>query len=278
MINHFKNIEFLHGNASVQIPNSIFRDLSRAITTNVQQVAFAYTYLVTIAFLYKYAHYIDVDNGTYVQNADIKELLGYSKTTKSVDVVIKKNGILDEMGLTETIKNYPIRFIKHPTETINNIALREFVSIGELVANDINYTTIKSIVKNRNYTVKEPLFLTTSYGDREYGTLYEYGNTHQITIAEILEFLFNENFDNLDFLMYGYFKSKCNNYKDNTKSLGLNRMIAELNISKDAFYSHLKKLKEVKFIEVNHKNWMMGDSESFESNEYRFNGFQNSSR
>jgi hypothetical protein len=129
MYKHLENIGYLYGDGvSVQIPNGLFKDLSACIknrngSTNIQQVSFAYAYLVIIAFLYKYAHYIDIDNGTYIQNADIKELLGYSKTTKSIDNVIKKNGILDMMGLTETSKDYPIQFTINNNEKINNIPL-----------------------------------------------------------------------------------------------------------------------------------------------------------
>src|SRR5205085_6833882 len=105
MYEHFKNIEFLYGeDVSIQIPNGIFKKLSSNIknrngSTNIQQTSFAYAYIVMNAFLYKYAHFVDVDNGTYIQNADIKGLLGYNKVTKTIDYIIKKGGVLDMIGL-----------------------------------------------------------------------------------------------------------------------------------------------------------------------------------
>lgn len=115
LIAHFKNIEYLYRKASVQLPNGIFKELSTAIrsstdTTNANQVSFAYAYLVATAFLYKYAQFVDTDHRTYIQNSNLKELLGYGKNTKSIDRILKKDGVLDELGLTATTRDYPVRF------------------------------------------------------------------------------------------------------------------------------------------------------------------------
>lgn len=111
MYEHFEGIKKLYGDsANVQIPNDIFKLLSSKIknkncSTNIKQVSFAYLYIILVSFLYKYTNFVYIDNGTYIQNTDIKELLGYSKTTKSIDSIIKKNGILDNIGLTITTKH-----------------------------------------------------------------------------------------------------------------------------------------------------------------------------
>lgn len=276
MEKHFRNIEYLYGDARVQIPNSIFKGLSTAIknkngSTNIQQVAFAYTYIITISFLYKYAHYIDIDNLSYIQNNDIKELLGYSRTTKSIDAVIKDGGILDMMRLTETIKNYPVCFDNHPSDYINNIPIREFTTIDDLEDSDSRYKMIKDIVKNRNFVVKEPLFLTNAFDDSEYGTLYDYGKTHTITIEEYLKMTFDTGVDNIDFLIYGYFKSRCKGFKDNMKQLSLNKITSDVGMDKSTFYKHLQILKEKKYIDVNHKGWRTS-LENIELNEYFWKG------
>lgn len=277
MYEHLKNIEFLYGeNVSVQIPNGLFEDLSSNImnknnSTNIQQASFAYTYLVILAFLYKYAHFVDVDNRTYIQNADIKEMLGYNRLTKTIDNVIKNNGVLDKIGLTRTTKNFPIRFIKHPRDRIESMAIRDYIYIKDISCNDINYNIIKDIVKNRNYTIKEPLFLFEYNGDS--GTLYNYANTHKITINELMTFIYDDTLDNIDFYIYCFIKSKCYGLKENTKPIGLHIITSELGISKDAFYNHLNIVKEKGYIAVNHKGWVMvSEADSLEANEYCFKG------
>lgn len=278
MYEHFKNIEYLYGkSASVQIPNGLFKDLSKSIKgkngcTNIQQSSFAYAYLVAIAFLYKYAHFVDVDNNTYVQNADIKQILGYGKTTKTIDKIIKKNGLLEELNLVSTTKNYPISF-GNTAEEFSGNKMRTFTTIDMVDLDYVNYTEIKNIVKNRNYEIKEPTFLFEYKDDA--GSLYEYSNTHKITITELIALLYDEELDNIDFLMYGFFKSKCFNLKDNTKAIALSYIVQELGISRDTFYNHLKVLKEKRFMEVNHKNWIMGNTnavDTIEANEYCFKG------
>lgn len=277
MYNHFNNIREMYGNkAYVQIPNGIFKDLSQSIKknikTSIQQVSFAYTYLVTIAFLYKYAHFVDVDNGTYIQNGDIKELLGYGKTTKTVDKIIKKNGILEQIGLVKTTKDYPVS-VEYTDNKINNINIRDFVMVSMLEANTDHYNTIKSIVKNNNYEIREPAFLFEYNGD--IGSLYNYEKTHKITFNEFMLFMYDDKLDNIDFLMYSFFKYKCYGLKDNTKSIALYKIVAELGIGRDAFYTHLEKLKERGFVKVVHKGWRIAGEKhdsSIEANEYHFKG------
>lgn len=276
MYEHIENLKFLYGNdAYVQIPNDIFNILSFNIknkngSTNIQQSSFAYSYLVLMSFLYKYAHFVDIDNNTYIQNADIKELLGYSKTTKSIDHIIKKGGVLDSIGLTNTIKNYPIRFIYNPNESINGIPVREFIMINELNKDDLELELIKKVVKNRNYEIKEPIFLFNR--NEDIGTLYDYSNTHTISINEIIHFITDSDLDNIDFYIYSFLKSRCKGLNNDSASICLQKIAYQLGISNDTFYSHLNVLKGRNFIRVNHKGWI---SNNDESNDYKFIGLLN---
>lgn len=274
MIEHFRNIEYMYGDDSyVQIPNSIFKVLSSSIknkngSTNVHQASFAYAYLVCVAFLYKYAHFVDVDNGTYIQNTDIKQVLGYSKTTKSIDAVIKRGGILENMNLIKSTKSYPVS-ANYTDEEINGLSVRDFTTIEEMDKESSDYKEIRSIVKNRNYEIREPIFLFEYDGD--IGTLYDYSNTHRITIKEFITLIYSDKLDNIDFMMYAYFKSKCYKLKNDTKSIPLLSIISEIGMSRDSFYNHLKVLKDCGLVKVKHKDWVMGRGES-EANEYRFMG------
>lgn len=273
MIKHFKNIQYLYGGeAYVQIPNEIFKDLSTNIkskngSTNIQQSSFAYAYLICIVFLYKYAHFVDVDNGTYIQNTDIKQILGYSKSTKSIDKIIKKNGILEEIGLVETTKKYPVS-VTYSNDEYNKMKVREFTTIDMIDESFPTYDIIKDVVKNKNYEIREPKFLF-EYKD-DVGTLYDYSNTHRVTIKEFIKLVYDDTIDNIDFMLYFYFKSKCLHLHESTKAIPLLNIISEIGIGKDAFYSHLKNIKNHHMLSVTHKEWV-NDGEG-ESNEYKFIG------
>lgn len=274
MIEHFKNIQCLYGDdAYIQMPNDIFKNLSKNIknrsgSTNIRQSSFAYVYLVCIGFLYKYAQFVDLNSGTYIQNTDIKQILGYSKSTKSIDHIIKKNGVLENIGLIKTTKNYPVSVV-YGEDEYNNLKIREFITINSIDKDSIIYNKAKSIVKNRNYEIKEPTYMFEYNGN--IGTLYDYSNTHKITINEFIKLVYDERFDNIDFMLYFFFKSRCYNLnKNNTKSISLMQIINEIGISKDSFYAHLKIMKDSKILSVIHKEWA-NDGEG-ESNEYSFIG------
>lgn len=261
MIEHFENIQFLYGEkASVRLPNELFTQLSQSIRNSknnkcVKQTSFAYAYLVATTFLYKYAQYVDLDSGTYVQNNNLKELLGYGKDSKTINRVISKDGILERLGLVETTRDFPVRFYVDPTEEVDSSPAWEFVMMSELDETDILYDKYKKTVKNRNYEIREPLFLTTGYSDGDHGTLYSREQTHEITIAEFLIFLSDETFSNIDFLMCAFFKARCQGHPHQRAKIAMETILHELGIDSGTFYRHLTLLKERSYIAVDHGKW-----------------------
>lgn len=264
---HFKNIEKLYGKPYIQLPNDIFGNIM-TVSKNVQQMSFSYSYIVLMSIMYKYAHFVDLDNGTYVQNSDLKEILGYNRNTKSVDVLIKKNGLLEEVGLIKTTKQYPVdvRYVEEDSD----MSIREFITIDDIDKNSSMYKSIKSIVKNRNYEIKEPIFFF-QHNDGV-GTLYEYANTFTITLKEVMRFICDDGLDNIDLLLYSYFKRKCNGMDFNTWTMPLRDIFSELKIGKDAFYNHVKVLEDNGMLSINHKGWRDGNKGEAESNDYTFLG------
>ena len=276
MIEHIKNIQNLYGDdVYVQIPNGIFKTLSQNTrskngSANTKQSSFAYAYVAIVSLLYKYTHFVDIDNSTYIQNSDIKELLGYSRTTKSIDHIIKKGGLLDNLGLTTTTKDYPVGF-EYSSDSINGVAMRTFTTINDIKNDDSSYyELIKGIVKNRNYEIKEPTYFISQ--DDGNGTLYDYSDTHKVSLEEIITFIEDENLDNIDMYIYFFLKSKCEGYKDNTNSIKLLFIVSQTGMCKFAFYNHLQNLKDKGYVEVDHKGWTSGSTAKIEANSYKFNG------
>lgn len=256
----FENLKYLYGDCSVRIPNSIFRDLSEGIkkeegSINSRHTSLSYAYLVTIAFLYKYTHYVDVDTDSYLQNRDLKLLLGYNTTSKTIDKVIKKDGILDKLEMTKSTRDYPIRFNVDGTEEINGIPLREITTISEIDEDDVCYEYIKKTVKNRNYEVKIPLFMTGESPYSEYGTFYSIERTHDITISELISFIFDDELDNTAFFIYGYIKSRCKGHKGNKKNMTFYKMMIELGITQKTFHDRLDILVSKNYINVKRNKW-----------------------
>lgn len=258
----------MHKDASVNIPNSLFRQLSCAIKSradrkNSSQVSFAYAYLVAITFLYKYASFVDIGAESYVQSADLKSMLGYNKGTKSIDRILAKGGVLEKMGLIETVRDYPVAYYVNKEEEINGIPVWEFLMRSDIDSKHVLSDKLKKTVKNRNFEIREPLFLTSSYDDKEYGTLYQFERTHEITITEFIEFISDTELDNCSFLLYAFFKSRCKGLSMNACSIALYKITAEIGVDSTTFYRKLGLLKNKKYITVRHGQWTPKQEDRF---------------
>lgn len=86
------------------MPNEIFKDL-KANIKGVPHIAFAYSYIYLSTWLYRYAKHVNV--GTF-DNAKIKEVLGYKPNTRTINFLIKKGGLLDEMEYLQSTRDYPV--------------------------------------------------------------------------------------------------------------------------------------------------------------------------
>lgn len=265
MFIHFDNLRSLHNDASVQVPNGLFVDLSRSIKnrrggTNVGQTSFGYIFLVMNAFMYKYAHYVDIANKTYIQNSDAKEILGYSRTTKSVDRLIKKGGLLEEIGLVESTREFPVHVDIYRDSS--GFLISDPTTIGMLESDSDIRKEISRVVRNRNYEIREPLFLHEYRGDL--GTLLDYSNTHKITIDEFMGLIFNEDLNNTDMMVYFFIKSLAHGHSK--IDISQDRFIRTLGMSTETLYKSLDSLKRNCVVDVDHQGW--STSGNYSSNRY----------
>lgn len=264
-MNHFNNLRELYNDASVQIPNGLFRDLSRSIKnkrggTNIGQTSFGYTFLVMNAFLYKYAHYVDTANKTYIQNSDTKEILGYNRSTRSIDRIIKKGGILEEMGLVESTREFPIHVDIYRDS--NGFLVSDPITIDMLDDDSDIRREVFEVVRNRNYEIREPLFLHEYKGDL--GTLLDYSNTHKVTINEFTKLVFNESLNNTDMMVYYFIKSLAHGHTE--IAISQDRFMGALGMSTDTLYRSLSNLEKESAIKVEYQGW--STSGDFSSNKY----------
>ncbi|MBY0157203.1 hypothetical protein H0178_15525 [Cytobacillus firmus] len=90
----------------VYINNSIYEDLINAkVLNHISQKAYAYAYYCLITYLYKNAKY----QYHLIKQCDLKAILGFSPDNRKMDFISKKDGLLDKIGYTETITDFPIR-------------------------------------------------------------------------------------------------------------------------------------------------------------------------
>jgi hypothetical protein len=242
----------------VYMPNEIFFDLKLNIP-NSSQIAFSYSYIYYITFLYRYCKYID-NNGIKVTQGLIKQFLGYSPKNKKIDYIIKKGGILDNMNYTVTTTDYPLQYLYD----------RENTLLFE------NISAYKGIIKNlndRNFRIKIPLksFFRTPLDYEEgnlTGTFYEVENTHRIDYQTFHSIVTDKELGTVAFYLYGYLRHKTNlfptGYQRSAEKIGRETGLSERTIRK-----YINLLESHYLIHVERKLFNLHyDEEDYEANIY----------
>lgn len=230
-------------NEYIYVPNEIFDDLKDQLN-GISHTAFAYAYYYYIDYLYRYSKFSEERK----TQSDIKQALGYSPKEKRVDYIIKKDGILDNMGYTQTTKDYPLSFMYDDNNMI------QFKTIEEVKAEN----GLKSILSQRNYKVKRPIksFNRTDESYNESildGTYYEMDRTHKITYKVFEQMMQNDELGVVGFYIYGYFKHKSDIY--GSYQCSYERLLDELNVkSNQTLSKYIKNLEQAKYIRVQRIN------------------------
>lgn len=185
--------------SNLYIPNEIFDDLKSSGLKGSSHIAFAYSYYYLISWLYRYCKYENVN----VKVEDIKGILGYSPSNRDVNYIIKKNGILDQMGYTISSTDYPYLWDWNDGDI-------EFSMVSEL---DNDTRQLMQNDKGRNYKIKIPIKglwrSRESETDGCYdGTFYEIENTHEVKFEEFAKCM-NSEIGVIGFYLYAFIKSRC---------------------------------------------------------------------
>lgn len=252
------------------MPNEIFEDLK--VSVNANNIPLAYSYYYLISYLYRYAKY---DHHLYT-SSDIKEILGYnpksgygSKSSPMNDL-LKKDGILDQIGYTRTEKDFPV--------------YAEYKNANDegLVFNYYSEPDFREGFKRRNinvgkrYTVKFPVkaFYRTQEDEEdnyENGTFFEIENTHQIPVEVFMFCMSNKELGVKGFYTYCYLQYRNNYCKYYAKKhnlvhrgydVSLDKLQKELGMTKSTLKRTLDPLKKYNLItcKVN-QDFMLGRKE-----------------
>lgn len=245
------------------MPNEIFDDFQKYIKP--VHIPFAYSYYYLISWLYRYAKY-----GEYpFDNKDIKEILGYHATNKKLDYLIKTNGLLDEIGYTETVKNYPIEW-KYDDGL-------DFTMFSELNADD---QKIIQQTRSRKYFVKFPvkgIFRTQESLQEEIvdGTFYDLSNTHEVPFEVFLFCMSNKEINVTGFYLWSYLKMKNQHYEQGY-DVSVEQLCNDIGMARRTLMKYLKVLKQYNMIQsiFNQEYYSVQLSkEERKANTYEINNF-----
>ncbi|MBT2680154.1 hypothetical protein J7E38_14155 [Bacillus sp. ISL-35] len=262
----------------IHMPNELFDEL-RSNINNSQQLAFAYSYLYLTTYLYRHCKYYNVGG---LDNDKIKEILGYSSNTRSINPLIKKGGLLDQLQMTSTVKDFPLSW------TYDSLTKNlEFMMFSELDGED-DEETIQNVKKSlgRKYSIKLPVRAFYRYphieeckeayedGDED-GTFFEVENTHQIPFEVFMFCMANDKIGTIGFYIYSYIKMMNNFYKGGY-DCPVEKLAKETGIATRTLTNYLDELKKYNMIQclVNQKHFVLGlPDEERKANTYIVNEF-----
>jgi hypothetical protein len=141
-----------------------------------------------------------------------------------LDYLIKKGGLLDEIGLTETITNYPLLWTFEDGDL-------EFTMLNDF---DEDIRKLYQKQKGKNYKIKVPVKGLTRNGEN--GTFYDIYYTHEMTF-DLFAACMESDLGCSGFYLYGYLKYRCNKFGEYNSSI--ERLGEEIGMSKNTVDKYL---------------------------------------
>ncbi len=232
----YKELQFNNKESPVYMPNEIFVDLQKHIDKS-KHIPFAYAYYYLISWLYRYTRYGSMS----VDNKMIKKWLGYSPTYPEIDYLIKKNGILDSMEYTSTVKDYPVSW------TFDDGDL-EFVMLSDFEEDMQKYI---NGTRSRKYTVKLPIkafHRQVDIDDVLDGTFYDISNTHLIPFEVFAFCMSKKDIGCTGFYIWSYLKMK-NQLFPNGYDVSLHELAYEVGIPRSTLCEYMDKLRKYRMVD-----------------------------
>lgn len=227
------------------MPNEIFKDMPKSIEKK-NHIPFIYSYIYLITWFYRYVKYAEVEE--VLDNKLIKSILGYSPANQTLDYLIKRNGLLDQLEYTKTTRDFPIGW-----ELIEQDKDLIFFMSSDLDEQSLSYT--KKF--DKRFFLKRPILafqrVVIDEGDEVEieGTFFDVSNTHNIPFEVFLFCMSNQNLGVFGFYIYSYLKHK-NDLFESGYDVSLDNLAKQTGISLKSVNKYLSYLKRHKLIHCIH--------------------------
>ena len=226
---------------------------------NSNHKAFAFAYWWLVNYLWKYAKY----GNDEITIGHIKEVLGYNCKYKPVDYIVKREGLLDNIGWTEYSTDYPIAYSYSKNNGIEYTMLYEIDDYKDFKAS-----------RNKNYYVKKPLHAEKrirKLKNGEFieleGTIYSKDSTISFTFNEFDICISNSRLGCSGFWLYSWLKYKSIMSKSTVKCT-YSYMIKEVGFKEDKLRELLGELENVGLIKI-YRELKVNDGKFNTVNSYR---------
>ena len=242
------------------VPNEVIEILKESELKDArgEHIAVAYSYLYLTTWMYRYAKYSEI-NLLYTTTKGLKNILGLSPTSVSYNYIIKKNGLLDELGLTRTES-----FTEAPVQWEFSHDDKEFIdfTLFNELSDDLQKTMCGGhSVKRRQ--IKYPVLALesiTPYDDdfESSGAFFGGGKerTHRISFEAFMKCVTTEDLGVIGFYLYSFIRSRYGNGKN--VQISIKGIVRESGLAETTVVKYLKLLREYELIGAKVECYVVG--------------------
>lgn len=230
---------------SVYMSNRNFTTLQKLLEQKKiknNHIAFAYSYLFLQNYMFRYAIY-DI----YVpQTSEIKEMLGYNPSNQTIDYIIKKGGLLDDVEMTVTLYDFPVVQQWEDNQPI-------FTMLSEFNDNNAygsRWREEKGIKTNQSCKYPVYAFYDTdtkfegATTHNSGGSFFDLTNTTKLDINVFLYCMSNSDLESTGFYLYSYLKWKCDCTEGEMFGIGYERLASETGLKLSKIKKYVKLLRQ----------------------------------
>lgn len=265
-VENLMRVLILDNVVDVYMPNTIFDDLQKANTTstqlNWQQQAFSYAYYYLTSYLYRNCVHAKVEDINTVNLTAIKRnLMGMGGNT--LNFIIKKDGVLDQLGYTFTTNDIPI-YAEFDKDTKR---FKGFDTLSKVKARTGSRSDALNYIPPK-FQIKMPLkgfysHLPTSYSDLlelaktdneakemlEYydGHFYDVVTTHKIQIETFIACMANPVLSYKGFYLYGFYRMQSDRHKHGYK-ITIENLLKVMRIDRKTLQKYNTELEKMNLI------------------------------
>ena len=237
------------------IANEIFDDLKSNIN-NASHIAFSYSYIYFCQWLYRYCKHVNIN---MFDNFKIKEILGYDANNRTLNYLIKKDGLLDKIEYLQSTKEYPISWSHSKEDSL------EFLMVSD-ISDDYNKEYLP--VVPRRFFLKKPLkgFYRVVENEEECeieGSFYSIERTHNVPFEAFAFSMSKESIGCIGFYLYSFLKQK-NDIHSEGVDISIDNLAKDTMLSRRTVTNYLGVLKSYKMIDFiyNQDYFVIGMTES----------------
>lgn len=250
--NEIKEVLQIDGKESkVFMPNEIFEDLQNEMKDS-SHIAYAYSYMYLSHFLYRNCKYFNVQ--TVLDNNVLKQILGYSKSNRTMNYITKKGGLLDDMGYTESTKNYPITW-EFKKESDEELEFTMYEDMKEEMPLPPKMFFLKHPVK----ALDERVINVVEYDENRnkvnvelelMGTFYDVEQTHSVDFEVFMFCMSKKELGVIAFYLYSWLKHKNDIFGG--YDVPMTKLSDETGINRRTLIRQMDLLKGHKMIDFQH--------------------------